>query len=290
MTNRIQCLKDGFVELIDYMPKSDDSRTIEIAIVTAARTSTTQDMEKQVKSEKEDKALIRYLYRNQHTSPFEMIVFKFCVKCPIFIARQWMRHRTAAYNEFSGRYSEFSDEYYDPTEMTDEICPGGGIRFQDASLTGNKQGSSKEGGKEITPEIIDKFETINRSVDTIFEVYHSLIKDDGISKETARYPLPVSTWTQFYFQMNLHNLLHFISLRMDSHAQPEIQVYAKAIYDLISPLVPTVIECFNNFTLNSMTLSEIEIKAINRKNITLIENLRERKEFQEKLKLLGIDF
>lgn len=285
--NSISCLKDGFVQLIDWMPKSDDPREIESAIVHAARVSTVSDIQKQVKSEKDDKALIRYLYRNKHTSPFEMITFKFYIKCPLFIARQWMRHRTGSYNEHSARYSEFPDEYYDPTIITKEMCPGGGIRFQDNSLTGNKQGSSSD-SKEITPEIKDKFARMNQYIDMIFANYHSLLKD-GISKEVARYALPVATYSQMYFCMDLHNLLHFLKLRMDHHAQPEIQVYAKAIYDLISPLVPTVIDCFNNFSLNAITLSETEIRALNRRNPSLIENARERKEFQDKLKLLGID-
>lgn len=270
--SRISCLDKGFVELIDVFPKENP----EAAIVAAARISTS--MEPQIRTPTEDKNLIRYLYRNKHTSPFEMVKFKFVIKAPIEVARHFMRHRTANVNEFSGRYSEFKDEFYNPLNFEN------GIRFEDSS---NKQGSMISDQKVIPLEVGLKFTIINGYLDSIYKIYNSLIHDDHVAKEVARYCLPVSMYTSFYFSIDLHNLLHLLELRLDEHSQLETRIYAKAMYDLISEYIPTVVNCFETFTLNSIKLSQDEVKAIKDKTLELSRQ-RENKEFQDKLRLLNL--
>lgn len=181
-----------------------------------------------------------------NSSPFEQVVFQLRCKMPIFIARQWVRHRTARLNEISGRYSELPEEFYDYCEQ--------GLPLQSQT---NNQGSEVE-RVDGEPGWLLALKGHNQEG---FHLYHELL-EAGVSKEIARCHLPLSTYTQWYWQMDLHNLLHFLELRMHSHAQAEIRVYAEAIYEMIKEYVPLTIEAFEHYTLNGMKLSAMEIQAI----------------------------
>lgn len=214
--NRKEVLDKGFVELVDHM--GSDSR-----IVQAARVSYGEG----TKSLREDKALIKYLYENKHTSPFEHVLFTFHVKAPIFVARQWMRHRTASINEISGRYSVLSDEFYVP----ENVCE------QDTS---NRQGSG-----DVLSNSEELRQEIKRAQDEAYESYKNLIAK-GSSRETARIVLPLGIYTHFYWTINLHNLLHFVRLRIGDHAQKEIRLYAGEILKLVKDIVPITTKIFMN--------------------------------------------
>ena len=199
----IKCLDKGFVRLVDSMGGDN-------AIVQAARVSYGKGTTKK----SQDRGLIRYLMRHRHSTPFEMVEFKFHAKMPIFVARQWVRHRTANINEYSLRYSEARDDFYFPEFEN--------IKFQSSI---NKQGRGKQVSKKIREKVINYFKEIsNRS----FEIYDEL-NNDGVARELARAILPVNLYTEWYWKNDLHNLLHFIGLRSDSHAQYEIQVYSDAM-------------------------------------------------------------
>ncbi len=238
--------------LVDHMGSDE-------AIVEAARVS----YAKGTKAVSDTRALIRYLMRHKHTTPFEMVEFKFHIRAPIFVARQWMRHRTASVNEVSARYSIMEDDYFLPEHL----------RTQSSV---NRQGSEEEMvGDEL---LILKQKA---SCDMAFHVYDDLLRH-GCSRELARTHLPVSTVTEFFWKINLHNLFHFLKLRMDSHAQPEIQVLAKQVYELIKPVVPLACEAFEDFVLNSLTFSGPEIEAM-RTKAGGVQGVSENREFQEKL-------
>jgi thymidylate synthase (FAD) len=235
MTNQIEIkndpkyravLNEGFVGLVDHM--GDDS-----AIVQAARVS----YGKGTKKISEDKGLIKYLVRHMHTTPLEMVTFKFHCKMPIFVARQWIRHRTASVNEYSGRYSEMSEHMYVPE--LEQIQP---------QATNNKQGR-QEGNfsNEFTKESIQS--RIHRNNEySHFE--YKLLLESGLAKEIARGILSVNNYTEWYWQINLHNLFHFLKLRLDKHAQYEIRVFAEAMYDLIKDIVPIACEAFGEYIFN----------------------------------------
>jgi thymidylate synthase (FAD) len=234
----IECLDKGFVRLVDYM--GDDGAIVQAARVSYGKGTTTI---------RQDRELIRYLLRHRHTSPFEMVEFKFHVKLPIFVARQWIRHRTANVNEYSGRYSEMKDEFYIPE--LDQIRPQNKV---------NRQGRAKD----ILPE--EKAKEINKMFEdtqkTLFKEYKTLLEQD-LARELARINLPLSTYTEWYWKIDLHNLLHFLNLRLDEHAQYEIRVYAQAITKLIEPIVPLVMEAFEDYELNALTFSKQELEIIN---------------------------
>lgn len=211
--NTIPVLDKGFVTLIDSM--GDDRK-----IVAAARVSYGSDA---LKGDEADKKLLRYLYTHGHTSPFEQVNFTFLVKLPIFVARQWMRHRTWSYNEVSGRYTELPDEFYVPTEW----------RLQDKE---NKQSSY---GHAVTQA--DYLSACHKA----FDIYKLLLADN-VGREMARMVLPLSTYTQMYATVDLHNLLHFLKLRLDSHAQYEIRQYSQAMLTLITPIVPWSVEIWKS--------------------------------------------
>ena len=213
-------LDKGFVRLVDHMPRVD----LDTSIVQAARVSYGDG----TKSTRGDRGLIRYLLRHWHTTPFEMVEFKFHIKMPIYIARQHLRHRTASVNELSARYSVVPREYYDP----------GTFRGQDVV---NRQGS--DGSVDVTD-----VDTVHQ-LEEAFGVYDQLL-ERGVCREQARGVLPQSTYTEFYWKINLHNLMHYLQLRMDHHAQKEIREYAEAIYALVEPLVPITMEAFRDFRVN----------------------------------------
>ena len=252
----IKVHENGFVRLVDHMPQEN----MDSAIVQSARVSYGEG----TKTSRDDTGLIRYLMRHWHTTPFEMIEFKFHIKMPIYIARQHMRHRTASVNELSARYSVVSKEYYIPDKL----------RVQSRT---NRQGSEGESVASI--------DSMREHLDKSFEEYGKLL-DDGCCREQARGVLPQSTYTEFYWKINLHNLMHYLHLRMDSHAQEEIRDYAKAIYDLVEPLVPITMKAFMDFRVNAIYLSGPEIDAI--KNGAKITSPGELREFEEKKKKLGL--
>lgn len=267
----IKCLDHGFVRLVDVM--GDDG-----SIVQAARVSYGAG----TKTVNEDRGLIRYLMRHAHTTPFEMVEFKFHIKLPIFIARQWIRHRTANVNEYSGRYSIMKDDFYLPD--IDQIRP---------QSVNNKQGRSDETFEpEKANEIRDRLGKVQKD---LYSDYESLLGDD-FARELARINLPLSNYTEWYWKIDLHNLFHFLRLRIDSHAQYEIRVYGEAMAEIVKQIVPHAWEAFEDYSLNSANFSKPELQAIKQmfagtkvEDIDLKEiglSKREYAEFQKKLDLL----
>lgn len=260
-------LNDGFVRLVDYM--GDDQ-----AIVQAARTS----YGKGTKKISEDSGLIRYLMRHRHTTPLEMVEFKFHVRVPMDCWRQWIRHRTANVNEYSTRYSEAIDS----AQKTDK----NEWRLQ-SDL--NKQGSSGVLKEEDGVYLSDQEEQFQIAARKIYEERLKL----GVAREQARKDLPLSTYTEAYWKIDLHNLFHFLGLRMDSHAQLEIRSYADTIADITKKVVPIAYQAFEDYRLNGTFLSELDRKAIRElimndasdvKEVAeeTFSNKRERAEFLEK--------
>jgi len=252
----IHVLDHGFVRLVDHMPREN----LDTSIVQAARVSYGDG----TKTSRGDAGLIRYLMRHWHTTPFEMVEFKFHIKMPIYIARQHLRHRTASVNELSARYSVVPKEYYSPDVL----------RGQSEV---NHQGS--EGVADV-----DK-EGMQTHLEESFDIYDKLL-EEGCCREQARGNLPQSTYTEFYWKINLHNLMHYLHLRMDSHAQKEIRDYANAIYTLVEPLVPISMKAFTDFRVNAVHLTGLEIECI--RSGIIIKSPGERREFHEKMERLGL--
>lgn len=237
LDQELPVLDKGFVRLVDYM--GSDQR-----IVQAARVSYGAG----TKTVREDRGLINYLMKNWHTSPFEQVQLTFHTKMPIFVARQWVRHRTARLNEISGRYSIMRDEFYVPSPDQ--------IRYQSAS---NKQGRSDESlSAEDAARVIQLFEEEQRS---IYTNYQSVI-EQGVARELARMNLPLSLYTEWYWQIDLHNLFHFLRLRMDPHAQYEIRAYAEAMSKCAQAVAPLAYEAFEEHILGSITFSRAECDAL----------------------------
>ncbi len=235
----IKCFDKGFVRLVDSMGGDD-------AIVQAARVSYGKGTSKV----SQDRGLIRYLMRHRHTTPFEMLEFKFHCKMPIFVARQWVRHRTANINENSFRYSEARDEFYYPEPKH--------IQFQSVL---NKQGRKGEVPKELKQKVQNYFEEISKRS---FEMYSEL-NEAGIARELARAVLPVNLYTEWYWKNDLHNLLHFIGLRSDSHAQYEIRVYSDAMAKSVKKVAPFAWEAYQDYVVNGMRFSRIEKSLLEKK-------------------------
>lgn len=237
LDKEFKVLDKGFVRLVDYM--GGDSR-----VVASARVSYGAG----TKTFREDKGLINYLIKNDHTSPLEQVVLTFHIKLPIFVARQWIRHRTARINEISGRYSIMENEFYLPGENA--------VAYQSRD---NKQGRS---GEEV-PEDIRKMviDILNGGQKKDYADYETLI-ENNIAKELARITLPLSLYTQWYWQIDLHNLFHFLKLRLDKHAQFEIREYGKVIFEITKKIAPLSCQAFEEHVLNSANLSNDEIKWI----------------------------
>jgi thymidylate synthase (FAD) len=259
----------GLVALCDVMPRlAPTGKTADFAIVQAARVSYGQG----TKRLNEDRGLIRYLARHRHTTPFEMVEFKFHHVMPIFVARQWIRHRTANVNEYSARYSVVRDLFYRPTPS--------GVRKQSAA---NRQG----GEEQVDALTARQFcEYLDRAAAAYNEYEQFLEK--GVARELARLALPVNVYTQWYWKCDLHNLLHFLSLRMDAHAQQEIRDYAVAMFALIQPIVPIAAEAFMDYQLESMHLSRLEIQALRTGKPLQSENARETAEWEQKKRELQL--
>lgn len=237
LDQEIPVLDKGFVRLVDYM--GSDAR-----IVQAARVSYGTG----TKSFRQDRALIHYLIRNWHTSPIEQVVLTFHTKMPIFVARQWVRHRTARLNEISGRYSVMKDEFYVPSP--EHIRP---------QSTDNKQGRSEDRFDEATEqEIIRVFQEEQAQV---YGNYQKLL-DLNLARELARNNLPLSLYTEWYWQIDLHNLFHFLRLRMDPHAQYEIRAYAEAMAQCAQAVAPLAYEAFEEHILGAVSFSKAECEAL----------------------------
>jgi len=235
----IKCLDKGFVRLVDSMGGDD-------AIVQSARVSYGKGTSKV----SQDRGLIRYLMRHRHTTPFEMVEFKFHCKMPIFVARQWVRHRTANINEYSLRYSEARDEFYFPDPDH--------IEFQS---TLNKQGRMGEVDEDLKKKVQAYFKEIS---DRSFEIYCEL-NEAGVARELARAILPVNLYTEWYWKNDLHNLLHFIGLRSDGHAQYEIRVFSDAMATYVKEVAPFAWEAYQDYVVNGMRFSKIEQSILERK-------------------------
>jgi thymidylate synthase (FAD) len=237
LDKEFKVLDQGFVRLIDYM--GGDSR-----IVQSARVSYSHG----TKTVREDKELIDYLMRNQHTSPFEQVIMTFHCKIPIFVARQWIRHRTARVNEISGRYSIMAEEFYVPPEEQ--------IGYQSTS---NRQGRDTT---EVPPELRGKvIKIIKKGQENAYKDYTEMI-DDNISRELARINLPLSLYTQWYWQIDLHNLFHFLELRLDTHAQWEIRQYATVLAMMAKAVAPMAFEAFEKHVLKAVKFSGKELDAL----------------------------
>lgn len=209
-------LDKGFVRLVDFA--GGDQRAVESARVSFGSVS---------KGAERDKKLIEYLLEHEHFSPFEHSVFQFHIKCPIFVARQWMRHRIASYNEISARYTEVKEEFYIPEKF----------RAQDKS---NVQGSVESSALD-NEKMLDEYE---RAIKSSYEAYQKLLSM-GAAREMARMVLPVAQYTEYYWTINARSLLNFIKLRTDTHAQYEIRQYAAAIAEIFSEKMPWTWEAFN---------------------------------------------
>ncbi len=255
--NTIKCLDQGFVRLVDVM--GDDS-----SIVQAARVS----YGKGTKNVRQDKGLVHYLMKHQHMSPFEMVEFKFHCKMPIFVARQWIRHRTANVNEISGRYSVMEDTFWTPSPSD--------LR-QQAKI--NRQGSIESQVPEpANSEILKQY---NEDMGAIFQHYNDYMQK-GVAREVARATLPLSTFTEWYWKMDLHNLLHFLELRMEAHAQKEIRVYAEAIAEFVKQKCPFTWEAFVEHRLNAAKFSQAEVEVLRGelKKTGLIEKILDQRKSQ----------
>lgn len=250
----------GFIRLVDYL--GGDAR-----IVQSARVSYGEG----TKNIREDAGLIDYLLRNEHTSPFEQVVMTFHIKMPIFVARQWIRHRTARVNEISGRYSIMKDEFWLPAP---------------SALA--RQSKDNKQGREAEPLPADEaarvIELLERGQRDAYESYKALV-DSGLAKELARVNLPLSMYTEWYWQIDLHNLFRFLSLRMDAHAQREIRDYANILFGIARLVCPQACVSFERHTLGGVRLSAEEAKAfrnmLDGKEAALSE--KERARLDEKL-------
>lgn len=223
-------LDHGFIRLVDYM--GGDSRIVASARVSYGAGTTTV---------RRDKVLIDYLMSQMHTSPFEQVVMTFHAKMPIFVARQWIRHRTARVNEISGRYSVMTEEFYVPE--------GSQLRRQ------SKTDHQSRGEEEVPPEVQRKvLEILRRDQGSAYASYQELLKDE-IARELARINLPLSLYTQWYWQIDLHNLCHFLRLRLDAHAQYEIRQYATVMAGMAKAVAPMAYEAFEEHVLHSVRIS-----------------------------------
>ena len=229
----VPVLDHGFVRVIDYM--GDDA-----AIVQAARVSYGQG----TKKSRDDSGLIRYLMRHWHSTPFEMCEIKLHVKLPVFVARQWIRHRTANVNEYSARYSILDREFYVPAP-----------EHLAAQSTVNNQGRGEVLQGEEAARVL---ETLKDDAGRAYDHYEAMLNQDGqqgLARELARMNLPANVYTQWYWKIDLHNLFHFLRLRADPHAQYEIRVYAEAMCDLVKSWVPAAYSAFEDYRLNSEQFS-----------------------------------
>ena len=241
-------LDQGFVRVVDYM--GDDA-----AVVQAARVSYGRGTRKT----SEDRALVRYLMRHWHTTPFEMPSIKLHVKLPIFVARQWIRHRTASVNEYSARYSVLDREFYMPEAAH--------LAVQSPS---NRQGRGEVLDPGHAEEVLD---ILRQDARQTYDHYLWMLNEDeegrrvdetrpALARELARMNLPISAYTQWYWKTDLHNLMGFLRLRADPHAQWEIRAYADRICDILRLWAPISFEAFEDYRLHAVQLSRMEVDLL----------------------------
>ena len=269
-------LDHGFIRIVDYMGNDQ-------AVVQAARVS----YGKGTKKVSEDRGLIRYLMRHRHSTPFEMCEIKFHIKLPIFVARQWIRHRTASINEYSARYSVLDKEFYIPNRKD--------LAIQSQS---NKQGRGEILSKNRSEEAL---KMLKEDAEKNYGTYEYLLNETnegkvidkerkGLARELARINLTLNTYTQWYWKTNLHNLMNFVYLRADSHSQYEIRVYAKVILKIMRAWVPITTEAFESYRSGSVELSSEAIKVvrmmINRKKIRQADSGLSTREWNELMEIL----
>lgn len=236
LDQELKVLDKGFVRLVDYL--GGDQRIVQSARVSYGSGT---------KSYRQDRGLIHYLMKHWHTSPFEQVQLTFHTKMPIFVARQWVRHRTARLNEISGRYSIMRDEFYLPEPG--QVC------YQSAS---NKQGRSEALPQEEAEAVISAMQEEQAGM---YKSYEGLL-ERNVARELARANLPNSLYTEWYWQIDLHNLFHFLKLRMDAHAQYEIRVYAEAMAQCAKAVAPIAYEAFEEHILGSVSFSRAECEAL----------------------------
>jgi thymidylate synthase (FAD) len=239
-------LNHGFVRLVDYMGGDD-------RVVQAARVSYGAG----TKTYREDSALIDYLLRHQHTSPFEQVQLTFHCKMPIFVARQWVRHRMARLNEVSGRYSVMKDEFYAPS--LDNIA---------LQSTDNRQGRASEPLPQAEAEAV--LAELENQQAAAYASYKGLV-DKGLARELARINLPLSVYTEWYWNIDMHNLFHFLQLRLDKHAQLEIRLYAQAMLEITAKVAPVCTAAFERWMRGSVTFSAAEMSEL-RKRLNVSTN------------------
>jgi thymidylate synthase (FAD) len=246
----IPVLDHGFVRVVDYM--GDDGAVVQAARVSYGRGT---------KKVSEDKALIAYLMRHRHSTPFEMCEIKFHVKLPIFVARQWIRHRTANVNEISARYSILDNEFYIPSPA--QLAAQSAVNRQG-------RGDVLEGA-----EAARVMDLLREDARTAYAHYAEMLNEDeagnpqdparqGLARELARMNLTLNTYTQWYWKIDLYNLLHFLSLRADAHAQYEIRAYAEAMLETVEAWVPIACKAFRDYRLGAVTLSATMLAVVRR--------------------------
>ncbi len=244
----IPVLDHGFIRAIDYM--GDDAAVVQAARVSYGRGT---------RRVSEDRGLIRYLMRHRHTTPFEMCEIKYHVKLPIFVARQWIRHRTANVNEYSARYSILDREFYIPAP--DQLAT------QSAT---NRQGRGEVLEGEEAARVVA---VLRDDAERTYAHYEEMLNEDaegnrpdpgrdGLARELARMNLTLNTYTQWYWKIDLHNLLHFLSLRTDAHAQYEIRVYADAMLETVRRWVPMTCEAFEDYRMGGVQLSATALEVV----------------------------
>ncbi len=248
---KLPVLDHGFIRVIDYM--GDDN-----AVVQAARVSYGQG----TKKVNEDKGLIRYLMRHHHTTPFEMCEIKFHIKLPIFVARQWIRHRTANVNEYSARYSILAKEFYIPKK-----------EHLAAQSISNRQGREEKNLSEAEANRV--LQILHEDSERCYKHYSEMLNQDDqgnvideskacLARELARMNLNLNYYTEWYWKTDLHNLFHFARLRADSHAQYEIRAYADVIMDILQKWVPFSYEAFSDYRIGAVNVSAKGIDVIKR--------------------------
>jgi thymidylate synthase (FAD) len=237
LDQEIRVLDRGFVRMVDYL--GGDGRIVQSARVSYGAGT---------KTVREDRGLINYLMSHLHTSPFEQVVLTFHCKMPIFVARQWVRHRTARLNEISGRYSVMKEEFYVPDPSVIQ-----------AQSQANKQGRHED---DLPADLRRKVVDILLADQTSAYRHYESMLEDNIARELARINLPLSLYTEWYWQIDLHNLFHFIKLRMDPHAQWEIQEYGRALAQCARAVAPLAYEAFEEHQLRAARFSGSELDAL----------------------------
>ena len=229
-------LDHGFVSLVDYMGSDED-------VERAARVSYGYG----TRRSQETRGLVRYLRRHRHTTPSEMVELKFHCAMPMFVARQWIRHRASSVNEYSGRYSLIPQLFYTP--QPEHLQP---------QSQSNRQGRAGDPLTSLHPEVVARWERLRREAASTYEW---LVAED-VARELARIDLPLSTYTQWYWKIDLHNLFHFLSLRADPHAQYEIRVYARTMAGMVKRVAPLSFEAWFDFEYGGVHVSRAELMAL----------------------------